>query len=147
MKKTEILIISLILTFFFMPGISFSSQRYSVSSDRLNVRSGPGTKYEILWQAEKNYPLAAVEDKGQWIHFKDFEGYEGWAYKPLLSKKRSVVIKIGKCNIRKGPGTNYPVIFTAEKGTPFLVTGSKNGWYKLLHSDGDTGWAKKTLLW
>jgi SH3-like domain-containing protein len=135
------------LIFFLIPFSVFAGERYSVESETLNVRSGPGTDYEILWKAEKYYPVEVIEEKSKWAHFKDFEGYEGWVYKPLLSKKKTAVVKVYKSNVRKGPGTDYPVIFTAEKGTPFLVTGNKNGWYELKHSDGDKGWIKQTLLW
>jgi SH3-like domain-containing protein len=147
MKKTKISFLFVVLVFFSMPALSFSQERYSVSTDKLNVRSGPGSEHEVLWQAEKYYPMVSVKKKGNWIHFKDFEGYEGWVYKPLLSKKKSVVVKVGKCNVRKGPGKSYPIVFTADKGTPFLVISEKKGWYRLKHSDGDTGWVKTTLLW
>ncbi|MDY0361573.1 MAG: SH3 domain-containing protein [Desulforegulaceae bacterium] len=125
----------------------FAGERVSVESDRLNVRSGPGSTYEVLWQAEKNYPLEVIEEKGHWVHFKDFEGYEGWVYKPLLGKKKTVVIKVYKANVRKGPGTDYPIVFTAEKGTPFELIGTKNNWYEIRHSDGDSGWVSSSLLW
>jgi SH3-like domain-containing protein len=126
---------------------AFAGERLSVESDRLNVRSGPGTQYEVLWQAEKNYPVEVVEEKGNWIHFKDFEGYEGWGYKPLLGKKKTVVVKVYKANVRKGPGTQNPIVFTAEKGTPFEVTDMENDWYRIRHSDGDFGWISSGLLW
>lgn len=147
MNKTKNLSLLLVLVFFSMPGLSFSLERYSVSSDKANIRSGPGSEYEVLWQAEKYYPMTFVEKKGNWIHFKDFEGYEGWVYKPLLNKKKTVVVKVGKCNVRKGPGKSYSIVFTAIKGTPFLVVNEKNGWYRLKHSDGDIGWVKNNLLW
>lgn len=147
MKKTGRLISLLFIMFFSVSAACFANKRYSVDSEKINVRSGPGTKYEVLWQAERNYPMNVVKEKGKWVRFKDFEGYEGWVYKPLLNNKSSVVVKVKKSNVRKGPGINYPVVFTAEKGTPFLVIEQKNGWYKLLHSDGDSGWAKKSLLW
>lgn len=133
--------------FIFFPVILFAAERYSVSSAKLNVRSGPGTDYEVLWQAEKYYPFNIINKKGKWGLFEDFEGYKGWVYMPLLGKEHCVVVNVGRCNVRKGPSTNYPVIFTAEKGTPFIVKSVKGDWYNVQHSDGDVGWIKKNLLW
>lgn len=143
--KLYLILSVLILTLFSVK--SFAGERVSVESDRLNVRSGPGSGYDVLWQAEKNYPLEVVEEKGRWVHFKDFEGYEGWVYKPLLGKKKTAVIKVYKANVRKGPGTDYPVVFTAVKGTPFEVLEIKDNWYQIRHSDGDSGWVSSSLLW
>ncbi|MDY0131968.1 MAG: SH3 domain-containing protein [Desulforegulaceae bacterium] len=144
-SKVFIVLVAQILILFSVQ--CFAGERLSVESNRVNVRSGPGTKYEVLWQAEKNYPLEVVEEKGKWVHFKDFEGYEGWAYKPLLGKKKTVVVKVYKSNIRSGPGTEHPIVFTAEKGTPFEVIDTKNGWQRVRHSDGDSGWISSSLLW
>ncbi|PID77734.1 MAG: hypothetical protein CSB21_03810 [Deltaproteobacteria bacterium] len=138
------------IIFFMIPVFITSAakaERISVKSGRLNVRSGPGSKFEILWQTEKYYPFEVVEQKLNWVHVKDFEGYEGWVYKPLLCKEKTVVVKVGKCNVRKGPGKNFSVLFNAEKGTPFIVVGSEKGWLKVRHSDGDSGWIKGSLLW
>lgn len=147
MKKQIMAAVLFSLTLLSMPVLSFSEQRLSVQKDKINVRSGPGTNYETLWQTEKYYPLQVLDTKGKWVLFRDFEGYEGWAYRPLLSDKHTVVTKANKSNIRKGPGTEYPILFTAEKGVPFLVLESKNNWYKISHSDGDIGWIFKTLAW
>jgi SH3-like domain-containing protein len=147
MKISKIFIVLSVQALILFSVQCFAGSRLSVESDRLNVRSGPGTQYEVLWQAEKNYPVEIVEEKGSWVHFKDFEGYEGWAYKPLLGEKKAVVVKVYKANVRKGPGTDYPVVFTAEKGTPFEVIGTENGWYRIRHSDGDSGWVSSGLLW
>lgn len=147
MKKQIMSAVVFSLTLLPMPALSYSDQRLSVQKNKINVRSGPGTNHEALWQAEKYYPLQIIDSKGEWVLFRDFEGYEGWAYKPLLGNKQTVVTKVNKANIRKGPGTEYPILFTAGKGVPFLVLESKKSWYKVSHSDGDMGWVFKTLTW
>lgn len=146
MKQKKFFIYAFIFLLCF-PGFLAAAERYCVKSSKLNVRSGPGTEYEVLWQAERFYPLNILKSDGKWALFRDFEGYQGWVYKPLLSKEKSVVVKVDTCNVRKGPGRRYPIIFTAEKGTPFIVKSQKNGWYHVRHSDGDSGWIKQNLLW
>ena len=50
------------------------AERLTVGSDIANIRSGPGTKYDILWNVEKYHPLFILEKSGNWYRFRDFEG-------------------------------------------------------------------------
>ncbi|MDL2286430.1 SH3 domain-containing protein [Desulfococcaceae bacterium OttesenSCG-928-F15] len=113
----------------------------------MHVRSGPGTQYQSLWEAEMNYPVQVLEKKDKWIRFRDFEGYEGWISRPLLAKIDTVVVKRSQVNIRSGPGTNHEVAFLVEKGVPFRVLSRKGDWIQVQHADGDKGWIKKDLVW
>lgn len=131
----------------FWGAVACAAERLTVEKAKVNVRSGPGTNYEMLWEAEANYPVTVVERKGKWVRFRDFEGYEGWIYGSLLGRTPSVVVKKGKCNVRSGPGKQHALIFTAEKGVPFRVLGRKGSWIRIRHADGDSGWIHKSLVW
>ncbi|WP_110954270.1 SH3 domain-containing protein [Anaerosinus massiliensis] len=43
-------------------------------------------------------------------------------------------------NVRTGPGTDYPSITKVNKGTVVTVREQAFGWYKVVLSDGTTGW-------
>jgi SH3-like domain-containing protein len=125
-----------------------AAQRFAVSSSKANIRSGPGTGYDILWEVEKYHPVEVLKKKGAWRYFRDFEGDEGWIHEKLLQKDISAVItKKDKCNVRGGPGTKNAIMFSAEKGIPFKVLGQKGNWIKVLHADGDKGWIHSSLIW
>lgn len=130
-----------------LPLTAYAQQRLSVQKPTVHVRSGPGTQYSTLWDAEQNYPVQVVETKNNWVRFKDFEGYEGWIYRPLLGTTEAVVAKQARVNVRSGPGTNHEIAFIVEKGVPFQVLTRKGDWVKVQHADGDQGWIKKDLLW
>ena len=127
------------------------AQKLTVNSDVANIRSGPGTNYEVLWQVEKYTPLLILDtDKsGTWYYIKDYEGSIGWISKNLMSKIDAVITKPRdeRCNIRSGPGTNHDVIFKAIKGVPFKVLERKGNWIHIKHADGDEGWIHKNLVW
>jgi len=123
------------------------AERLSVSSRIANIRSGPGTGYEILWKVESYYPIMVLKKSGSWINFRDFEGDEGWIHTSLVRKKPTVITIKNKCNVRTGPGTNHKVIFTVEKGIPFLIIGRQKSWIQIKHADGDRGWIHKSLVW
>ena len=124
-----------------------SAERLAVSAPVANIRSGPGTNYNVLWKVEKYFPIRIIEKSGEWYHFEDFEGDKGWVHKSLVSKISAVITKNDTCNIRSGPGTENKIIFTVEKGIPFKVLESKGSWIQIEHADGDKGWIHKTLIW
>ncbi len=123
------------------------AERLSVSSKIANIRSGPGTGYEILWKVESYYPISVLKKSGSWINFRDFEGDEGWIHTSLVQKKPTVITIKNKCNVRTGPGTSHEVIFTVEKGIPFLIVNRQKSWIQIKHADGDRGWIHKSLVW
>ncbi|MDY6903880.1 MAG: SH3 domain-containing protein [Thermodesulfobacteriota bacterium] len=119
----------------------------TISVATANIRMGPGTNYEVLWKAERYYPVVVLKSEGEWAKFKDFEGDEGWIHQSLLSDTKAVVVKKEKCNIRSGPGTDHAVKFVAGKGVPFKVLKKNGNWIQIRHSDGDTGWIYHSLVW
>ena len=48
------------------------AERVSVSVPVANIRSGPGTNYDILWEIEKYHPLNVIKKSGVWHYFQDF---------------------------------------------------------------------------
>ncbi len=123
------------------------AERLTVAVDVANIRSGPGTKYDILWKIGKYHPLNILEKSGSWYHFKDFEGDEGWVHRSLIQKIPAVITRINECNIRSGPSTSYKILFEVEKGIPFKILKRKINWIRIEHSDGDKGWIHKSLVW
>jgi SH3-like domain-containing protein len=143
MKVQSIIIFLLILL---LAGAA-SAERLAVSAPVANIRSGPGTRHNVLWKVEKYFPLLVIEKSGQWYYFEDFEGDKGWVHQSLVSKISAVITKNDACNIRSGPGTSNKIIFTVEKGIPFSVLKREGSWIYIEHADGDKGWIHKSLVW
>ena len=124
-----------------------NAERLSVSAPIANIRSGPGTKHEVLWKVEKFFPFLVIDKSGEWYRFEDFEGDKGWVHKSLVNKTPAIITRNDACNIRSGPGTGSKIIFTVEKGIPFKVLKREGSWIHLEHADGDKGWIHKSLVW
>ncbi|WP_022667256.1 SH3 domain-containing protein [Desulfospira joergensenii] len=124
-----------------------AAERVTVKAGIANLRSGPGTKYEVLWQVEQYHPFLVVEKKGNWYKIKDFEGDMAWIHKSLLSKMTGVITKKTKSNVRSEPNTKSRILFTVERGVPFKVLKRKGNWIRIEHADGEKGWIYKTLVW
>ena len=49
-------------------------------------------------------------------------------------------------NIRKGPGTNYPIICKVGRNTKLKALGEEGGWYQVMLPNGKIGWIAKSLV-
>ncbi len=124
-----------------------AAQRVCVITSIANMRSGPGTKYDVLWQVEQYHPLIILKKKGPWYKIRDFEKDTAWIHKSLVGRMKTVITIKNKCNVRSEPDKKGRILFTVEKGVPFKVLKHKGNWIKIEHADGDTGWIYKTLVW
>ncbi len=83
-----------------------SAEYVSVAKDDVNLRSGPDTKYSVIYELPQGYPLKVLTRKGQWIKVSDFENDQGWIFSSLVSKKTYVIVTVKEGNVRSGAGVN-----------------------------------------
>ncbi|MCB2182252.1 MAG: SH3 domain-containing protein [Desulfobulbaceae bacterium] len=126
---------------------TFAAEYVSVSKDGVNIRSKPSTSAEIYWEVFKDFPLKVLQRKDKWAKTQDFEGDTGWIYSPLLNKKKTVIVKVKKANIRVGPGKNYEINASALYGVVFTPGKTDGEWQQITHSDGTKGWIHRSLIW
>jgi len=118
----------------------------SVSTEKANVREGPGAENPALWQAWRFTPFEVQEWSGEWAYVKDFVGDTGWLHRSVLSETPAVIV-IGKyANIRTGPGLDYEVAASVDREYPFRAIERNGDWLKV--SDGEIeGWIFIKLVW
>lgn len=62
----------------------------STRSDPINVRVGPGTKYEVSWTYLKAaIPVEIIQEFDTWRKIRDVDGDEGWVHQNLLQGTRA----------------------------------------------------------
>ena len=123
------------------------AERLAIVAPVANIRSGPDSKSDILWKAEKYYPIMVIKKSGSWYQFRDFEEDSGWVHKSLVGNVKAVITKRDLCNVRSKPGAKETILFTVEKGIPFKVLKTQGHWLNVEHADGDTGWIHDSLIW
>jgi SH3-like domain-containing protein len=59
-------------------------------SNPINVRVGPGTRYEIAWNyTVSGVPVEIIQEFDTWRKIRDVDGDEGWVHQSLLSGNRA----------------------------------------------------------
>lgn len=62
----------------------------STRSEPINVRVGPGEKYDIVWTYVKSgVPVEIVQEFDTWRKIRDMDGTEGWIHQNLLVGNRA----------------------------------------------------------
>ncbi len=136
-----------VVSIIFLVGTA-GARMVSVAGDVVNMRSGPGKNYPVVWELGKGFPLKIVKTQGNWIKVTDYENDSGWIFKKLVDRSAHLVVKKKIINIRSGPGKNYKIIRQAKKGVVFKTIERKNDWVKVTHEESKlTGWIKRSLLW
>lgn len=137
----------MVLAFWVVFTQSALAERLAITATIANIRSGPGSTYDILWNVQQYYPFEVIKKKGAWYQFRDFEGDTGWVHDSLTGKIPCVITTKPQANVRKGPGTTYEILFSVGSGVPFKVLEQKGNWFHILHADGDKGWIHVSLVW
>jgi SH3-like domain-containing protein len=55
-----------------------------VKADNCNVRTGPGTKFDIAFTVDKGIPFKVLQTKGKWLEVQHADGDSGWIHKTLV---------------------------------------------------------------
>jgi SH3-like domain-containing protein len=124
-----------------------ATQMVSVKGSILNMRSGPGTNTEVLWELQRGYPLQVVQRKNRWVRVKDFEGDTGWVAASLTGRAPHHIVKVRNANVRSGPGTQNRIVGKAEYGELMRTREKRGGWVRVERAQGKSGWISKKLLW
>jgi SH3-like domain-containing protein len=138
--------------FLFMLLIPVQVSALCVKVSTANLRSGPGTNYEKMWQVYKYMPLRKVGTSvaGDWFAVEDVDGDVTWIYQSLVtSKYKCATVKSRIVNVRTGPGTKYRKKFPepAQQYESFKVLQIKRPWVKVQDTWGNVGWIHKSYLW
>lgn len=65
----------------------------SAKSDRVNLRTGPGTDYPASWVFRRaGLPLEVIKEFEGWRQVRDAEGTTGWVLQSLLSGRRTALV-------------------------------------------------------
>ncbi|CEO21896.1 C40 family peptidase [Paraclostridium sordellii] len=119
-----------------------------VTGNRVNFRKGPGTSYSIITSLNKGTKVGYISENNGWakISYNGNIGYMSTNYLATIDSnsggnnsgnnedstvKSEKQVTGNRVNFRKGPGTNYSVITSLNKGTKVGYISESNGWAKV----------------
>lgn len=121
-----------------------------VDNYRANLRKGPGTQYQKLWEVYKYMPFKTLRRKGEWLQVQDLDGDRYWIHKKLVSNAyKCAVVKKDDTNMREGPSTAHPTTpwSPVKKYFSLKVLETRGDWAYTVDETGDKAWIHLSLIW
>ena len=130
---------------------AYATEYASLKKDQVNLRTGPGDRYPIMWvYQEKNFPVEVLDSFEIWRQIREKDGTVGWVHQNMLKKTRYVVVeKEGDLLKKNDPDSSH--IAVVQPGViAHLEECPKGPYCKIIVSDEvytKKGWFPRSSLW
>lgn len=105
----------------------------SLRSDRVNLRSGPGTDYPTGWVYRRaGLPLEVIKEFEGWRQIRDADGVEGWVLQSFLSGRRTGLVLPWERNAEKK--TPIAPIYASDSASSSVIANVEAGVIADLHT-------------
>jgi SH3-like domain-containing protein len=119
----------------------------SLRAEKVNLRSGPGSDYPILWVfVRKGLPVEILAVFDTWRKIRDADGTEGWVHQGMLSGRRSVLIAGATQVLRRDPTPEAAVVVQAEPGVIATISRCDPAWCEV-KTHRYRGWVQRAGVW
>ena len=130
------------------PAVAWALEYRSVSVPKAILYDAPSAQAKKLFIVSQAYPVEVIVNLGEWIKVRDSRGELAWAEAKVLSAKRSVLVTASPAEVRESADEASRLVFRAEKDVVLeLIESSANGWAKVRHRDGLTGFVQISKVW
>jgi SH3-like domain-containing protein len=121
----------------------------SVNVPKAILYDAPSLEASKLFLLTSGYPVEVIVNLGEWIKIRDHYGALSWIQGKQLSPKRMALVLETQVDIRQSEDEQSPLVATVEKDVVLevLTPLAKNGWVKVKHKDGLTGYIQATAVW
>ncbi|HMB48207.1 MAG TPA: SH3 domain-containing protein [Afifellaceae bacterium] len=123
----------------------------SLSSDKVNVRRGPGVNFDVAWVfVRAGVPVEIIQEFENWRKIRDWEGSEGWIHRSLLSGRRTVIVAPwddrAQFALRRSPSEGAGISAYLEANLFAAVVSCADNWCRL-EDERFNGWIEQNRLW
>lgn len=122
----------------------------SVSSGRLNVRSGASASSGVVSSLAKGSYVTIADSSGSWWKVEYAKGKYGYCHRDYISLQAATASTVntqsGSLNVRSGAGTSYSKVGTLSKGEKVLILSTSGSWSRVLYHGTKTGYVSSQYV-
>jgi SH3-like domain-containing protein len=147
MLQLRKLIAALVLVL--LPLMASALEFKSVSVSKAVLYDAPSSSAKKVLLLSQYYPVEVIVNLGEWLKVRDAQGSISWVEAKHLSNKRTVMISANQAEMRQAADAASSLVATLEKDVLLEVLDVKltNGWLKVKHRDGATGYILISSTW
>jgi SH3-like domain-containing protein len=120
----------------------------SVQDSAAVLYDAPSRQATPLFVVSRNYPLEVIVNLEAWVKVRDHAGALTWIEKKALSDRRTVLVTAPAAEARQRAEDAAPAVFSAAQNVTLeLLEVAPNGWLRVRHSDGASGFVRATSVW
>lgn len=123
----------------------------------INVRVGPGTRYDIAWNfLAPGMPVEIIQEFDTWRKIRDVDGDEGWVHQSLLVGNRAgyvtPLIANGEVSMHASPSEDSAVRARLAPALRLSVNECNGDWCNVSagragERNTHTGWVRQEEIW
>lgn len=120
----------------------------SLKNDKVNLRTGPGERYPIMWvYTERKYPVEVIDEYELWRQIREVDGTTGWVHRTQINNMRHALI-LEEDRMMNKPTSDSKTVAIVQKGTigRILKCPAKSD-FCMLDFNGVRGWMRKSLFY
>lgn len=120
----------------------------SMADNAVIMYNAPSLKADKLFVASRHLPVEAIVKVEGWVKVRDSSGTLAWVEQKAVSDKRFVIVIELLADVYQEADANSTLVFQAQKNVILeWLESSINGWIKVRHRDGQSGYVKITQVW
>lgn len=120
----------------------------SMADNAVIMYNAPSLKADKLFVVSRHLPVEVIVKVEGWVKVRDSSGTLAWVEQKAVSDKRFVIVIELQADVYQEADANSTLVFQAQKNVILEWLGSSiNGWIKVRHRDGQSGYVKITQVW
>jgi SH3-like domain-containing protein len=123
----------------------------TVGEAAIVLYDAPSAKSKKLFIVNQGYPLEVLVVVEGWVKVRDANGALSWVDAKQLPPKggvRTVMVKAPIAQVRQSADESAAVTFQAQQSVILdLIEVTGNGWLRVRHRDGVTGFVRANQVW
>ena len=125
-----------------------SMEFFSIADSAVIMYDAPSLKAGKVSVASRYLPVEAIVKVEGWVKVRDSGGGLAWVEEKALSSKRYVIVTATQAGAYQSADVGSGLVFEALQSVVMeWLEPAMNGWVKVRHRDGQTGYVKINLVW
>ena len=136
---------------FFLGLISIVYPAELITTNRVNLRSGPGTQYATLGLVESQMRLPILDESDNWLKVRLDTGMIGWLHSDFadllpVAETWKVLKTVASAKIHLESGKDFPVIASIEKHSGLIKLADSGDWIQVWYDSAAAGWVNRMMV-